>query len=172
MVMYTVSFFGHREVDNASMAMERLEVIVRYLIRNREYTEFLVGRDGEFDILTSSVIRQITKAYDYEKSVHVLVLPYMRADFKDNEKSYLNYYDDVEICEQSAKAHYMSAIQIRNRCMVDRSDLVVCYVERKNGGAYGTMKYAVRQQKRVLNIAIDKEYEDYVDSIENYNNFY
>ncbi len=34
------------------------------------------------------------------------------------------------------------------------------------------MKYAVRQQKRVLNIAIDKEYEDYVDSIENYNNFY
>ena len=85
----------------------------------------------------------------------VLVLPYMRAEYRNNEKSYLDYYDEVEICEESAKAHYKSAIQVRNRNMVDRSDLVVCCIQHKSGGAYKTVRYARREGKVVVNIFQD-----------------
>ena len=80
----------------------------------------------------------------------VLVLPYMKAEFRDNEKDFLDYYDDVEICDQSAKAHYKSAMQIRNRAMVNRSDLVICCIQRKSGGAYKTVQYAERIGRQIL----------------------
>ncbi len=35
--------------------------------------------------------------------------------------------------------------------MIDRADLLICYVE-KNGGACQTMKYAVKKGKKVINI--------------------
>lgn len=57
----------------------------------------------------------------------------MKAEYRDNEKYYLNYYDEVEIRSKSSYAHYKSAIQVRNRYMVDRSELVLCYIQRNNG---------------------------------------
>lgn len=37
----------------------------------------------------------------------------------------IEYYDEVELCTEAAEHHFKSAHQIRNRFMVDRSDLVV-----------------------------------------------
>ena len=79
-------------------------------------------------------------------------MPYMKAEFRNNEREFLDYYDDVEICEQSAKAHYKSAIKIRNRYMADRSDLIICCIQRKTGGAYKTVRYAEKKSKQIINI--------------------
>ena len=73
--------------------------------------------------------------------------------FLYNEKDFLDYYDDVEICAMSAKAHFKSAMQIRNKAMVDMSDLVICCIQRKSGGAYKTVQYAQKQGQTVINIA-------------------
>lgn len=48
--------------------------------------------------------------------------------------------------------HYKAAFQIRNRSMVDRSGLVVFYVNRKSGGAYQTMAYAERTGVPLINL--------------------
>ncbi len=77
----------------------------------------------------------------------------MKSEYRDNEKSYLKYYGEVEICSESAEAHPKSAIQVRNRNIVDRSDLVVCYIQHKNGGAYKTIQYAKKQGKKIENLA-------------------
>ncbi|MDE6849611.1 MAG: hypothetical protein K2J44_09780 [Ruminococcus sp.] len=77
----------------------------------------------------------------------------MKAEYRDNEQSYLDYYDEVEICSDSAEAHPKSAIQVRNRNIVDRSDLVVCCIQHKSGGAYRTIRYAEKQGKKIVNIA-------------------
>ena len=37
----------------------------------------------------------------------------MKAEYRDNEQSYLDYYDEVEICADSSKVHCKSAIQVR-----------------------------------------------------------
>ena len=150
MDIYTVSFFGHREIENSLEVERKLEAIITELIKTKKYIEFLVGREGEFDILAASVVKRVKKQMDYGNCSLVLVLPYMKAEFRDNEKDFLDYYDDVEICGQSAKAHYKSAMQIRNRAMVNRSDLVICCIQRKSGGAYKTVRYAERIGKQIL----------------------
>ena len=152
MDIYTVSLFGHRHIEQGALVEERLESLLYDLITGKEYVEFLIGRDGEFDLLASSVIKRCIKKYGRGNTSLVLVLPYMRAEYRNNEKSYLDYYDEVEICEESAKAHYKSAIQVRNRNMVDRSDLVVCCIQHQSGGAYKTVQYAQRLGKRVVEV--------------------
>ena len=150
MDIYTVSFFGHREIENALEVERKLEAKITELIQTKQYIEFLVGREGEFDILAASVVKRVKKQMDYANCSLIWVLPYMKAEFLDNEKNYLEYYDDVEVCEQSAKAHFKSAMQIRNRAMVDRSDLVICCIQHKSGGAYKTVQYAEKQDKNIF----------------------
>ena len=150
MEIYTVSFFGHREIENALEVERKLEAKITELIQTKQYIEFLVGREGEFDILAASVVKRVKKQMDYANCSLIWVLPYMKAEFRDNEKNFLEYYDDVEVCEQSAKAHFKSAMQIRNRAMVDRSDLVICCIQHKSGGAYKTVQYAEKQDKNIF----------------------
>ena len=152
MEIYTVSFFGHREIKNALEAERKLEAKITELIQTKQYIEFLVGREGEFDILAASVVKRVKKKMDYGNCSLIWVLPYMKAELRDNEKNFLEYYDDVEVCEQSSKAHFKSAMQIRNRAMVDRSDLVICCIQHKSGGAYKTVQYATKQNKNIFNV--------------------
>lgn len=153
MNIFTVSFFGHREVERPMEIEDRLDKLLHDLINQKEYVEFLIGRDGEFDLLASSAIKRAIRNYSYGNTYFTLVLPYMKAEYRDNEKNYLDYYDEVEICAESAEAHYKSAIQIRNRNMVDRSDLIVCCIQHSGGGAYKTIQYAKKQGCRIINLA-------------------
>ncbi len=153
MEIYIVCFFGHREVERAAEIESKLDQLLHDLITQKQYVEFLIGRDGEFDLLAASSIRRAAKQYGYGNTSIILVLPYMKAKYRDNKQYYLSYYDEVEICSESSDAHYKSAIQVRNRSMVDRSDLVVCCIQHKSGGAYKTMQYAKKQGKQVRNLA-------------------
>ena len=76
------------------------------------------------------------------------MLPYLSAEYEKNEEAFQEYYDEVEICQSSSAAHFKAAMQVRNREMVDRADLVLCCIERKSGGAYQTVLYAKKQDKQ------------------------
>ena len=150
---YTVSFFGHRKLDSPILIEEQFEAIVLNLLSTKAYVEFLVGRDGDFDLLASAAIKRAIRTYSYGNTHFTLVLPYMKAEYRDNEKEYLAYYDEVEVCAESSEAHPKSAIQVRNRSMIDRADLVVCCIQHKSGGAYATIRYAEKQGKKIVNLA-------------------
>ena len=135
------------------MIEDRLEDLIIKLLREHEYVDFLVGRNGDFDQLVSSTIRRVKREFREDNSTHVLVLPYNSAEFQNNEDSFAEYYDEIEICPESHAAHFKAAMQIRNRSMVDRSDLVICYVEHNSGGAFQTMQYALKQEKEVINLS-------------------
>lgn len=51
-----------------------------------------------------------------------------------------------------SNAHPKSAIQIRNRAMVNRSDLCVFCVTHKSGGAYQTLRYAEKADSNIINL--------------------
>ena len=153
MNIYTVSFFGHRYIERGIEIENRLDKLLHDLITQKEYVDFLIGRDGEFDILASAAIKRAVNNYAYGNSHFTLVLPYMKAEYRNNEKEFLDYYDEVEVCYESSTAHPKAAIQLRNRSMVDRSDLVVCCVQHNSGGAYHTLQYAEKQGKRIINIS-------------------
>lgn len=151
----TVSFFGHRQIDRFFDAEEKVADIVERLIREKKYVEFLIGRDGDFDQIVSSTVRRSKRDIRDDNSELVWVLAYPKAEYANNADSFDEYYDRVEVCDEAAIAHPKGAIQIRNRDMVDRSDLVVCYVDRQSGGAFQTMEYAKKTGKTVINLAAD-----------------
>lgn len=155
MNIFTVSFFGHRELGSFTATERRLEQIVHDLLMNKEYVEFLVGRNGDFDQLAASTVRRMKRTCGDCNSSLVLVLPYPTAEYRNNEDSFHEYYDDVEICDAAAGAHFKSAMQIRNREMVDRSDLVLCCIEHQSGGAWQTVQYAIKQEKTIINLVED-----------------
>ena len=155
--IFTVSFFGHRQIDRFFDAEEKVADIVERLIREKEYVEFLIGRDGDFDQIVSSTVRQAKRDIRDDNSELVWVLAYPKAEYANNADSFDEYYDRVEVCDEAARAHPKGAIQIRNRDMVDRSDLVVCYVDRQSGGAFQTMEYAKKTGKTVINLADTNE---------------
>lgn len=152
--VYTVSFFGHRDIYRNIISIEdKLEEIIMDLLSKKEYVEFLVGRNGEFDQIASSTICRCKKNYRSDNSAHVLVLPYVTAEYRDNEEFFEQYYDEIEISSDASRSYFKSSIQTRNREMVDRSDLVLFYVEHPSGGAYQTYQYTLNQDKEIINLA-------------------
>ena len=148
----TISFFGHRELSDSLRIEQCLEKLIRKLLKENEYVEFLVGREGEFDQLVSSTIRRCKRFIRDDNSALVWVLPYVTAEFLNNEQSFRQYYDEIEICSSAAAGHFKGAHQIRNREMVERSDLVVFCIQRESGGAWQTMKYAKKIGKNIINL--------------------
>lgn len=151
--LYTVSFFGHRIIEDFNRAEKKAKVIIRELILQKEYVEFLVGRGGDFDQIVSSAVKRLQRRIRADNSSLVWVLPYSTAQLRNNEESFQAYYDEIEICDAAQNSHPKRAYQIRNRKMVDRSDLVVFYVEHNSGGAYQTLRYAQEKGKRIINLA-------------------
>lgn len=149
---YTVSFFGHRQMDNPLVIEHRLDSLIRRLLLEKPYVEFLVGRDGDFDQLVSSAIHRAKRTIRADNCSHVWVLPYATAEYRNHPEDYHAYYDEIEICEASASSHFKGAFQSRNRAMVDRSNLVIFCIQHESGGAWKTMKYAKRQGISCINL--------------------
>lgn len=148
---YTVCFFGHRVLSDPLCAQRRLTEAIRLLLREEAYVEFLVGRNREFDLLASSALQSLRRISGFENCSHTPALPYGTAQCRDHPQAYPDHYDAVQICESAVP--YKTAFSARNRRMVDRSDLVICWVAHRGGGAYQAASYAARRRKPLWNLA-------------------
>ena len=157
MNLYTVAFFGHRYIDEDAVIEGKLNDYIRQLLQEKEFVDFLIGRNGDFDQLVASTVRRAKKHYRDDNSSLILVLPYKTAEFSENQEGYADYYDCVEVSEKVARVFPKNAIQTRNREMIDRADLVIFYVEHQSGGAYQSLRYALKRGKRVINLCEKSE---------------
>ena len=115
MDLFTVSFFGHRTVPEFWKAEERVESLIHTLLLEKEYVEFLVGRNGDFDQIVSSAVKRQQRRVRDDNSALILVLPYPTAELRDNLENFEAYYDEIELCSAAAGIHPKGAIQIRLR---------------------------------------------------------
>ena len=148
MEVFTVSLFGHREINDIWGVREQIARLIKPLIQEETYVTFLVGRNGEFDECAAAAIKRVQAEIGNENSEMTLVLPYQVADMESYEK----YYDSIIIPEAVYGVHPKSAITRKNRWMVECSDLVIVYVGREEGGAYKAMRYAEKLKKRIVNL--------------------
>ena len=156
MNIYRVAFFGHRRIYNIREIEEKLVPILKELILTREYVEFYIGRNGDFDEFVASVIKRVQKQLDRDNNVMILTLPYTVKDIE----YYEDYYDEIVIPDAIGRAHPKAAITLRNRWMVDTADLIIAYIEREEGGAYSAVKYAKKLNKKVVNIGSAEDIEN------------
>ena len=103
--------------------------------------------------MASSTVHHAKNNIRKDNSSLILILPYVTAECEKSKKYFEKYYDGIEICNESAKSYFKEAIQIRIRHMVERSDLIVSYIINDYGGAFQTIRYAEKLNKKIINIA-------------------
>jgi hypothetical protein len=149
----TISFFGHRQVEDSLYLEEQVYTMVCDLIYTHEYVNFLAGQEGEFDQIVSSSIKKAKRQARNDNSALTLILPYEKSEYEKNREYFEAYYDEIEICSEAAACFCKTAYSVRNRVMIDRSDLVIFYVDHCAGGAYCALLYARQKGKAFTNLA-------------------
>ena len=153
---FTVSLFGHREIDDLWELERQLATVIKSLILTKPFVSFLIGRNGEFDEYVASIIKRVRKEAGKENNEITLVLPYTVTLIENYDK----YYDNIIIPESIYGAHPKSIITLRNRWMIERSDFVITYVKHNSGGAYTAMKYAERLNIELVNLYVKNKTEN------------
>ena len=143
------SFFGHRDVF--CDLSDELKSSIETAITEHSITTFYVGDRGNFDRQASGCVLAMKKKYPHIRLV--LILPYFTNKLNEYKEIYESQYDDIIIPSILDGVHPKGAITKRNRWMVDESELIISYIARDFGGAYNTVKYASRRNKRIINIS-------------------
>ena len=148
MEIYTVSLFGHRRVSNPEKIRIELKPLVEHLIQEKQYIQFLIGHDGEFDEIAAEVISEAIRNSRFHTALLIMVLPYVRSEFRQKEK--FRQYNQIQICPDSVVMPYREAFFTRNRNMIDRSDTIICYLHSKSGGTFRAADYAVSRDRNLI----------------------
>lgn len=149
MQLYRIAFIGHRKIFGQYSLEDRIERIITDKLCEKEYVEFLLGRNGDFDVSAASAVKRAQKRIGHYNSRLILLQPYQMK----NDEYYEKFYD--EICYPvDRKTHPKAAIMQRNKWMIDNSNLLIAYVETKrNGGAITALNYATRRGVEIVNLA-------------------
>ena len=145
---YKVTFIGHKKIFNKRKIEEKLLPILTELILSKEYVEFYVTLNGDFDEIVASVVKKAQQQTNKNNSSLILVLPFMIKNMEFYEK----YYDEIIIPYLKDNSPTKSAMNIYSRWLVGLSDMLISYVKINMGEAYDTEKYATSQNKKIINL--------------------
>ena len=103
---------------------------------------------GEFDELFARTVRSMKRECPSLRLV--LVLPYLTERLNLDKAFYEVFYDEILIPAELDSVHPKAAIGLRNRWMVDRSDIVIAALHRNFGGAADAVRYAESAKKEII----------------------
>ena len=140
--------FGHRVL---LMDVEKpLRDVLERLVAERGVRVFYTGGMGEFDELFARTVRSMKRECPSLRLV--LVAPYLTERLNMDKMFYESLYDEILIPAELDGVHPKAAIGLRNRWMVDRSDIVIAALHRDFGGATAAVRYAEKRGKGVVRI--------------------
>ena len=147
-----VTFVGHRTIGDYKEIFDKVK---KYILCNFPYDEqicFYCGGYGDFDNLCAAVCMSIKKQRSGVEVVYVT--PYMTLSHQAVMQQLIDggVYDSV-LYPPLENVLPRFAISERNKWMVDCADVIIAYVHRGYGGAYKTLAYAQRKNKKVINLA-------------------
>ncbi len=144
--MSTCTFFGHSDCNGEIKG--KLRETINKLIEIEKVDTFYVGNNGFFDHLVISVLDEIKmENKDITFYVTLSQMPSVKNHF------ILNSYDTI-LPEGIENVYPKFAIIYRNKWMVKKSDFVIAYINRPQGGAARFFEYAINQGKKVINLGI------------------
>ena len=153
----SVCFTGHRYLAAADVPIvtERLDQLLRQCYE-RGYRDFLCGGALGFDTIAGERVAALQCQHPDVRLIMVLPCSDQSRRWPDNTiaryERLLYMADSIRVL---APAYYNGCMQVRNRYMVDRADLCVCYLRHPKGGTASTVAYAIKRQVPVINIAME-----------------
>lgn len=150
----TVCFTGHRIIpeNERETILKKLEDTLVDLAE-MGYENFIAGGALGFDTLAEEKIIKLKNKYP--KIRLVLALPCMEQTKRWTQSEKIKY---EEIKRQADEIVYTSenysrgCMFKRNRYMVDRSGVCVCYLTKESGGTAYTVKYAKSQYLIIISL--------------------
>ena len=125
-----------------------LQKMLTQLVSEQNTTLFYTGGMGEFDELFGRTVRTLKRT---DPSVRlILVLPYLTRRLATEKALFETQYDEILIPAELDGVHPKAAINLRNRWIVDHSDIVITALQRDIGGAAEAVRYAETRNKEVL----------------------
>lgn len=143
----TCCFFGHK--DTPLNICEKLEAAIEELITENGANRFLLGNQGNFDMITFNILREIK--LKHPDISYCVVLAYMPTG---KAAGSLYDYGETLLPEGIESVHPRFAISWRNKWMINESDTVVAYVTRTWGGAAKYVEIAAKKRKNIINLAM------------------
>ena len=144
--MPACTFFGHR--DCPSSIKPKLHEVLIDLIENHTVDMFYIGRQGAFDSIVRSVLKELVSAYPRINYAVVLErMPSEQDEFDSRD------YSDTILPEGIETVHPRFAISWRNKWMIKQSDYVVTYITHSWVGAAQFAEIAERKKENVINLA-------------------
>lgn len=143
-----VTFCGHSHFFSTTEYKNKLISILEKKIGDSS-AELYLGGYGEFDSFCYACCKEYQQDHPLVRLVYVT--PYLKID-----PIYEKNYDSViyPALEDKPKRY---AISYRNKYMVEKADLIIAYINHDWGGAYKTYEYAMRKNKRIINLCDIKE---------------
>ena len=130
--MPVCTFFGHRDCPESVKPglLQEIEALIRMGVDT-----FYVGNQGQFDGAVYSCLKQLRTGHPHIRVW--VVLAYLPTEKREAEDLSDAIYPEIE-------GPPKFAIDRRNRWMLQRAEVVICYVCHITGGAYKFAKLAKR----------------------------
>lgn len=151
----TVCFTGHRKIPLVQLhtLKKRLRNEIISLVE-QDYRYFGAGGALGFDTIAAQAVLDVKR--DHPQVRLILVLPCLsQADrWSDNDKAvYEEIKDKADKVVYTSQEYTKDCMFKRNRHLVDGSSVCICYLTEQTGGTAYTVKYAKKNNLRVINLA-------------------
>lgn len=146
------SFFGHREIAITEELYATTTAEIRKAV-DLGCRVFYFGGYGAFDELCHKIVTKIKGELPKTQIQRVYCVAQER--YLRKKSRYFSREDYEEIIYLTpAFAGWYKSIYFRNCAMIDKSDWIIFYAEkRENSGAYKAYSYAKKMKKPLINIA-------------------
>lgn len=148
--MNCCAFTGHRVLQDLDFAL--LDRVVKNLIKNG-YNRFLCGMARGFDLAAAESVIALKSEYPDVSLVACIPFKGQEQNLSLSDRS--RYKRILENCSEViylSEYYYSGCMHLRDRYMVDNCDTVVCYLRKKTGGTYYTVKYAQKKGVKCIEV--------------------
>lgn len=153
---YVVSFFGHDEVISPQYIRYKIRKLVHRIIRINEHTIFLIKPDMRFDGLAYYAVRRERRFLDLGYSEILQIPPCKKIRYTSSTKFSFKHWYKTNFSQKYKNPYCISAEEMHCRSIVDRSDLIICYIDEEEDLASASVMYAYLNKKEMINLADDK----------------
>lgn len=147
----TCSCFGHYNVNITDDLKERTRTAIDSAIRDGVRI-FLFGGRSDFDDLCYDLVAE-QRNVNPELNIKRVFCFALDNQLRKPPRWFIRKEYEALECPTKDFDDWYTSIYYRNLAMIDKSDLVLFWVEeRENSGAYKTYRYAVKKHKRIVNL--------------------
>ncbi len=144
---------GYKDLDNKQLLWEIHDCCV-HLIENEGVGVFINGVALGVDQWSAKIVLKLKEKYPHIKLISAVPCLNHSSKWTKNSKK-----DWQDIIDKSDEVKYVTeeeftpyCMQLRNKWMVDKSDIVVSVWDGSSGGTNNCVQYATENKKRIINL--------------------